>query len=460
MSYVIWYGIITCVIIFIRERGQKSTLDRFLVAERQIGGILGSMSIAASWIWAPAIFISSQTGYRWGFSGLLWFCLPNMLALFLFAPLAAKIRKTLPAGYSLIELLGRGEKSFRDLQLLLQLIMQIVIFSIQLVAGAEVLTALTGGTYIWMVVGMALVPLCYTSFSGLRTSVFTDTLQYVVIATAAAALLICFPGSFGSINPHSVTPLNPNLLWEFGISSGLGLIVAIFADHQQWQRAFATQPRQIVPTFYEAAVMHGFVTLCLGTLGCLIYSTGFQPIRIDLVGFEYIQTNYAPLFTPLFVVMAMCALLSTLDSALCAFASLAVKELPFGRPSLRNGRIWMILLATSGALIGVLRPSLLTLWFIGSTIRLSVFIPTICSIANLGITNRLYTRATQAGLLCGGGIFTLGLTSGDSHTRTIGMMMTLVVPGVILALTRLFHDALQRARGKMPPTTVKVQSNS
>ncbi len=120
----------------------------------------------------------------------------------------------------------------------------------------------------------------------------------------------------------------------------------------------------------------------------------------------------------------------------------------------------MILLATSGALIATLRPSLLTLWFIGSTIRLSVFIPTICSIVNLGTTTRLYTRATQAGLLCGGGIFTLGLTSGDSFTRTVGMIMTVVVPGVTLALGHLSHETSQLARGKMQPRTFEVRSDS
>jgi Na+/proline symporter len=310
-----------------------------------------------------------------------------------------------------------------------------------------------------MVVGMALVPLCYTSFSGLRTSVFTDALQYGVIAMATATLLICFPGSFGRINPHQLSPLNPNLLWEFGISSGLGLIVAIFADHQQWQRVFAIHKMQIVPTFYKAAVMHGFVTVCLGTLGSLIYATGFQPIRIDLVGFEYVQTNYSPLFTPLFVVMVLCALTSTLDSALCAFASLAVKELPVGRPSLQNGRMWMMLLATSGALIGVFRPSLLTLWFVASTIRLSVFFPTICSIVNLGITNRLYAKATLAGIICGGGIFTLGLASGDSHTRTIGMVITLAVPGVILSLAHLLYCGLQPAIVNASPASAEAKSN-
>jgi Na+/proline symporter len=379
-----------------------------------------------------------------------------MLALFIFAPLAAKLRRAIPEGYSYIELLHRGDRTFCKLQLALQLIMQIVIFGIQLVAGSEILVALTGSSYQWMVVGMAATPLCYTVFSGLRTSVFTDALQYLAIAMAAATLLICFPGTTITIDPHPFTPLNPDLLWEFGISSAIGLTVAIFADHQQWQRAFAIQERQIVPTFYKAALMHGFVTLSLGTLGCLGSANGFQPTHIDLVGFEYVQTHYTAIFTPIFVVMAMCALISTLDSALCAFAALAMKELcPTEQPSLREGRMWMMILAFAGALIALQRPSLVTLWFIGSTIRLAAFVPTISSIVTTGATTRAHSRAIVAGLIVGGSIFTIGVTSGNFHMRTVGMVLTAVSPAIVLGLGYL----CDRRQSVCPETSLVVNSD-
>lgn len=434
MNYLLAYGVVICVVVLGRELGQRSTLDRFLVAERKVGGLAGSMSIAASWIWAPAIFISSQTGYKWGYAGLLWFCVPNMLALVIFAPLASKIRRTIPGGYNYIEFLKTGDQSFRMLQLILQLTMQVVIFAIQLVAGAELLSDLTGARYGYMVAGMALTPFCYTFFSGLRTSVFTDALQYVIIALAAAAILISFPGSVGTLDPHPFRPFNPDLLFEFGISSAVGLIVAIFADHQQWQRAFAVKEGLIVPTFYKAAAMHGFVTVSLGTLGCLIFANGFHPNRVDLVGFEYVKNSYAAIFVPIFVVMAMCALISTLDSGLCAFSSLAMKELPVGRLSLRSGRLWMVILAAGGAIVALQRPALLTLWFIGCTIRLSAFVPTIASIVGRTPPTRLYATATLAGLLFGGGVFAYGVVFGNFYLRTVGMLLTLAIPGVMLGV--------------------------
>lgn len=446
MNYLLCYAFVICAVVLVRELGQRSTLDRFLVAERKVGGLIGSMSIAASWIWAPAIFISSQTGFKWGYAGLLWFCVPNMLALIIFAPLAAKIRRIIPQGYNYIEFLKSGDRSFRNTQLLLQLTMQVVIFAIQLVAGAELLADLTGAQYNWMVVGMALTPFCYTFFSGLRTSVFTDALQYVVIAISAVAILISFPGSFAVLDIHPFRPFNSDLVFEFGISSALGLIVAIFADHQQWQRAFAIKEGHIVRTMYKAAAMHGLVTISLGTLGCLIFANGFHPSRIDLVGFEYVKANYATIFVPVFVVMAMCALISTLDSGLCAFSSLAMRELRAGKVSLKSGRLLMILLALAGVIVAIQRPSLLTLWFIGCTIRLSAFIPTISSIIGSRLTTKVHAIATMSGLLGGGSVFAYGVIVGNSYVRTTGMLLTLAIPGAILALNSARDRPLKRKR--------------
>jgi Na+/proline symporter len=42
------------------------TRDGFLVANRNVNWILGGASIAASWIWAPALFVSVQMAYQKG----------------------------------------------------------------------------------------------------------------------------------------------------------------------------------------------------------------------------------------------------------------------------------------------------------------------------------------------------------------------------------------------------------
>lgn len=67
-----------------KEKG----VEGFCVGDRNAGWLLSSLSIAATWVWAPALFTSTEHAYMKGFAGLLWFLVPNMLCLVIFIPFA------------------------------------------------------------------------------------------------------------------------------------------------------------------------------------------------------------------------------------------------------------------------------------------------------------------------------------------------------------------------------------
>lgn len=182
MSYLLLYAAFMILFVALAERGKLQTTEHFLVADRKVGGLLGAMSIAASWIWAPAIFVSTKVGYEWGYSALVWFTIPNMLALFFFAPIAAKVRQAIPDGYSYIQSLSNFNGGFRRCQLTVQLVMQVVIFALQLTAGGELLSYVSGASFESIVVIMSLTALVYSLISGLHSSVITDAIQYLIIA--------------------------------------------------------------------------------------------------------------------------------------------------------------------------------------------------------------------------------------------------------------------------------------
>lgn len=62
--------------------------EGFHVADRRIGSAIAAMSIAATWIWAPSLFTSSEMAYTRGIPGMFWFTVPNVLCLILFIPFA------------------------------------------------------------------------------------------------------------------------------------------------------------------------------------------------------------------------------------------------------------------------------------------------------------------------------------------------------------------------------------
>ncbi len=81
-------------------RKEKNVIG-FCVGNRNIGWIVSALSIAATWIWAPALFTSTEIAYTKGFAGLFWFLVPNVLCLILFIPFAKKIRQEMPEGITL-----------------------------------------------------------------------------------------------------------------------------------------------------------------------------------------------------------------------------------------------------------------------------------------------------------------------------------------------------------------------
>lgn len=89
---------ITATLIFTKK---EKNVERFCVGSRKENWIMSALSIAATWIWAPALFVSTEKAYTNGFVGLFWFLIPNVLCLILFIPFAKRIRREMPEGITL-----------------------------------------------------------------------------------------------------------------------------------------------------------------------------------------------------------------------------------------------------------------------------------------------------------------------------------------------------------------------
>ncbi|PRC60658.1 sodium:solute symporter, partial [Mycobacterium sp. ITM-2017-0098] len=80
----------------------KNTHD-FVIADRRIGFGFGVGSVIAVWTWSMAVMMSSAQAFTFGISGLIWFVVPNGLAVMVMVPFALKLRRQMPAGYTIVE---------------------------------------------------------------------------------------------------------------------------------------------------------------------------------------------------------------------------------------------------------------------------------------------------------------------------------------------------------------------
>ena len=135
-------------------------VKRFCVGDRNIGWGMSALSIAATWIWAPALFTSTENAYTKGFAGLFWFLAPNVLCLILFIPFARKIREEMPEGITLSGYMYEkyNSKPVRNAYLFQLGALSALSTGVQLLAGSKILSMLSGIPFAAMTIIMASFP--------------------------------------------------------------------------------------------------------------------------------------------------------------------------------------------------------------------------------------------------------------------------------------------------------------
>lgn len=404
-----WFLFIFAVVItlftyyFSRRQGWH-TKEGFLLANRKVGWILGGFSIASSWIWAPALFVSVQVAYQMGLAGIFWFTLPNILALLIFAIFAPRIRSRLPEGYTFTQYIKYRLESDRVHKVFLfpYFFYQLMAVVVQLFAGGSLLSLLTGIPLTTVMPILAVIVLIYTLISGFQASIITDFVQLGLIYIigliilpltwkAAGGLDAISAGFHGIQNIGSI--FDPGVAFSFGIVTAIGLLAGSISDQSNWQRAFAIQEGKVVKAFIFGSILFGLVPIGLSTLGFLAANPALNvvlPAGIDasMVGVQTVASLLPFWAVSLFVVMLLAGLSSALDAGLSAASSLWVTDVVKPKDdneAIRSARYSMFGITILGLLVSlaaVYIPNfgLKQLWWIFNTIAACIVVPTILSL--------------------------------------------------------------------------------
>ena len=104
LGYALLFGPgIVLLLIALAVKGAVKTTHNFVISGRLLGFGFGVASLISVWTWSMAVMLSSAQAYTWGTSGLVWFIVPNGLAVIIMVPFALKLRQKMPAGYTLAE---------------------------------------------------------------------------------------------------------------------------------------------------------------------------------------------------------------------------------------------------------------------------------------------------------------------------------------------------------------------
>lgn len=430
---------------------KENNIARFCVGNRNTGWLISALSIAATWIWAPALFTSTENAYTKGFAGLFWFLVPNVLCLILFIPFAKRIREEMPEGITLSGYMydKYKSKSVRNTYLFQLGALSALSTGVQLLAGSKILSMLTRIPFWTMTIIMAVIAYSYSQFSGIKASILTDSVQMVFMLVVSVCFVI-----FGIKNGQGVETLvaglggikgDAGLLFSergleiflgFGLPTTVGLISGPFGDQCFWQRAFCVKKDNIGRAFFVGAMLFGIVPLSMGILGFIGAGMGYTAVDTGVINFELISMLFPAWAVVPFLFMIVSGLLSTIDSNLCAISSLTTDI--FKDKSLGKTKIMMILLLVIGIAVANIPGLTVThLFLMYGTLRAATLLPTIFTLKGV----RLNANGVVAGIVCafviGLPIFAYGNINGIAICNTIGSLATVILSGAVaLAVSR------------------------
>jgi len=448
---LLFYFIVVSLITMFLAKRNRTKLN-FLVADRSIPWWMAAFSIAATWVWAPSMFVASEKAYTSGWVGVFWFVVPNVLTLVIFAYFATWMRKKYPNGWTFSDYIRVNfSNRTHNLFLVESFGLQTLSFAVQLLAGATIMWKISGLPFFLTTVILALIPLSYTFARGIRASVITDYWQMLWIVIV---LLIGLPFMF--INGGGIDALIAGLSAKagdihgmfsgkglavtlaFGIPTTIGLLSGTFGDQMFWQRIWSIKEGQVKKSMLWSAAIFAVVPISLAIFGFFVAGNGIEIKDTQLVNVGAVLAFAPKWFLYFFMVMILAGLISTVDSIICAVSSIAGHDLfnRFKSLTFTNevsiAKISMIIvtiIAISIANIPGLK--ILHLFLIYGTLRASVMIPTAFAIRGVKMSERGLFYGLLTSMVIGLPIFTYGNFAAKTVLIICGSLFTILASGII-----------------------------
>lgn len=459
------YGAVMLLATHIFARKGTASED-FHVGNRHMGTFSTAMSVAATWIWAPALFTSAEKAYTSGWPGLFWFLVPNVLCLLLFIPFAKRIRDRMPDG---ITLSGFMEKTYENRNVgriyRIQLAaLTLLSTTVQLLAGGKILASVTGLGFTATTVILALIAFSYSCISGIRASMLTDVIQMLFMLAACALFvpwavasqggLSCIIDGVGGITGEYLNLFDSKgiqVLMGFGLPTAIGLVSGPFGDQCFWQRAFSVDRERIGRSFSLGAAAFAMVPLSMGILGFIAAGSRYVASDTGVVNLEIVGNLFPSWATVPFLLMLVSGLLSTVDSNLCAAASLTT-DLGITRSLSESGKeklshITMIALLAVSILIAHIPGLTVTHMFLFyGTLRATTLLPTVLTLLGRKLRPSGVVAGVAVALVTGLPVFAYATMNQISLLKSASSLYTVLVSGIIALAVTAAHRGCTTAR--------------
>ncbi len=310
-------------------------LNNYLIANRSIGVFSLTTSFVSSALGAWILFGPASAATWGGIGAVVGYALGTAFPLFILIYLGEKFRKLFPKARTLIEVvrLKFGKQLFK--LILFLTVFYMVIFLIAEVTAVSILVNYISGTSLWITALIVVTTsLVYTLYGGLRASIFTDTIQFIVfviLLIIALSYLVSFNSeqfSFEFIKLNKPNLLSFNYLPNF--TAGLTFFIAVAATnlfHQgNWQRVYAAKNNHIL----KKSLLFSFfiiipIVFFMGFSGLVATSVNSTVVP-DLAFFSLLFKEQIIMLSVIVVILGISLTISSIDTLINAISSLIIVD--------------------------------------------------------------------------------------------------------------------------------------
>ena len=310
-------------------------LNNYLVANRSIGVFSLTASLVASSLGAWILFGPASAATWGGIGAVIGYALGTAFPLFILIFLGQRFRKNYPNAKTLIEVIRNrfGNKLFK--LILFLSIFYMTVFLIAEVTAVSLFINYISGVELWITALIVIVSsLTYTLYGGLRASIFTDNIQFILfllLLIIGFGYTISIYGNnftFEFVRENKPILLSPDYLPNF--TAGLTFFIAVAATnlfHQgNWQRIYAAKDNEVLrKSLFLSFLIIIPIVFVMGFSGLIAISNNNQVIP-DLAFLSLILKDQSMTISVILVVLAISLTISSIDTLINAISSLIIVD--------------------------------------------------------------------------------------------------------------------------------------
>ena len=407
------------------SRRTVGTVEDLLTARNSTGTGRTTATLVASVMGVWILLAAPEAGASFGIAAVVGYAVGEALPMLAYSRVGPRIREVIPNGHSLTEYAhARYGSAMYAFVLLVSGLYMFVFLAAELTGIAGALSLVAGVPQWQTAVLVGGLVLLYTSYGGLRASIFTDSIQALLVLPL---LVVAFAGAIVSLGGASdihggIVSTNPSLLdpgfvpgLQFGLALAFAILGAELINQTWWQRIYAAEDgRTVERSFRNATIANGLIVFLAGLFGLvaagsadIVTDVTSSAYNADIAFFVLLQTAFPEWIVLAVVLLALLLVMSSVDTLFNALSSIVTADLPrlLSDPddqSLKLGaRLLTVVVAVSAIYVSLRARSVLRLFFLADLLGAAVAFPLLYGLYSRRLTGAGALASSVTGLAVG-----------------------------------------------------------